>query len=355
MIKHKISNKYINIYNSSQPIIHSPFGEPTPNPVVSSSTTYHIPLRLLSGSSTSTTYSKAPARLAGQTGGFTHTPLKLRRVKVASPAFTIVELLVVIVVIGTLAAITIVAYTGISGRAVTASLQSDLSNAKKQLALYNVDHGAFPTSVPNNTGNTYCPVDDTQYCFKASSGNVLTYSPTTTTNPQSFTLVNKHTASDTRYSITNNSAPELFSSNWIAGIAGTALANKWVYNADISSMKAWGSNPSTLASPQGSIGLDAAPYDTYMAFVSDNNIDFAVFPARKACKDLGGRLPNRNELLAIYVGKSSYADNFVLTGSYWTALEYNSNYAWTVYFNNGSTLGSGEDKSWVKNVRCIAG
>ncbi|MGB4420212.1 MAG: prepilin-type N-terminal cleavage/methylation domain-containing protein [Candidatus Saccharimonadales bacterium] len=38
---------------------------------------------------------------------FTPTSLKLRRVKLALPAFTIVELLVVIVVIGILAAITI--------------------------------------------------------------------------------------------------------------------------------------------------------------------------------------------------------------------------------------------------------
>ncbi|MFZ2125552.1 MAG: prepilin-type N-terminal cleavage/methylation domain-containing protein, partial [Candidatus Saccharimonadales bacterium] len=44
--------------------------------------------------------------------------------------FTIVELLVVIVVIGILAAITIVSYAGISQRAVAVSLQSDLASAK---------------------------------------------------------------------------------------------------------------------------------------------------------------------------------------------------------------------------------
>ena len=56
-------------------------------------------------------------------------------------AFTIVELLVVIVIIGILAAITIVTYFGISQKVVEASLQSDLSGASKQLKLSQVDNG----------------------------------------------------------------------------------------------------------------------------------------------------------------------------------------------------------------------
>ena len=47
--------------------------------------------------------------------------------------FTIVELLIVIVVIGILAAITIVAYNGIQGRANDAAIRSDLVNIAKQL------------------------------------------------------------------------------------------------------------------------------------------------------------------------------------------------------------------------------
>jgi prepilin-type N-terminal cleavage/methylation domain-containing protein len=120
--------------------------------------------------------------------------------------FTIVELLVVIVVIGILAAITIVSYTGLSGKANVSSLQSDLSSAKKQLALYYVDHSSYPTSIDNITN---CPVllgvTDTKYCIKPSTGNTFTYSPASDTNPQAFTLFS--TKNTTSYSITNSSGP----------------------------------------------------------------------------------------------------------------------------------------------------
>lgn len=54
--------------------------------------------------------------------------------------FTIVELLIVIVVIAILAAITIVAYTGIQDRAKQAAVQSAASQASKKVAAYAVDN-----------------------------------------------------------------------------------------------------------------------------------------------------------------------------------------------------------------------
>ena len=67
--------------------------------------------------------------------------------------FTIVELLIVIVVIGILAAITIVAYNGIQNRTYDASVQSDLSAAAKKIELAAVDAGSYniPTAATGIT------------------------------------------------------------------------------------------------------------------------------------------------------------------------------------------------------------
>lgn len=60
--------------------------------------------------------------------------------------FTIVELLVVIVVVGILASITIVAFNGIQNRANDAAVKSDLANAAKKLTLWKIENGgSYPT------------------------------------------------------------------------------------------------------------------------------------------------------------------------------------------------------------------
>ena len=51
-------------------------------------------------------------------------------------AFTIVELLIVIVVIGILAAITIVSFGGITSQANVAAVKSDLDSNSRKLQLY---------------------------------------------------------------------------------------------------------------------------------------------------------------------------------------------------------------------------
>jgi prepilin-type N-terminal cleavage/methylation domain-containing protein len=66
-----------------------------------------------------------------------------------SNGFTIVELLIVIVIIGILAAITIVAYNGIQERSRVSSVSTGLSQAARKLSLYQVDN---PNQYPAASG-----------------------------------------------------------------------------------------------------------------------------------------------------------------------------------------------------------
>jgi prepilin-type N-terminal cleavage/methylation domain-containing protein len=66
--------------------------------------------------------------------------------------FTIVELLIVIVVIGILAAITIVAYNGVQNRAKTTSAEAAANSATKKAELYNTENSRYPLTTAELTG-----------------------------------------------------------------------------------------------------------------------------------------------------------------------------------------------------------
>jgi len=68
--------------------------------------------------------------------------------------FTIVELLIVIVVIGILATITIVAYNGIQDRSKTTSAQSSAALVLKKAELYRADIGYYPLTFAALTSGT---------------------------------------------------------------------------------------------------------------------------------------------------------------------------------------------------------
>ncbi len=115
--------------------------------------------------------------------------------------FTIVELLIVIAIIGILAAVTIVSYVGISQKAVASSLQADLKGATTKLKLYQADNMAYPTSLDCAT----TPAANT-ICLTASPGNSYSYTVVNTTSPQTFSLTATNTNSVT-YVVTNDSTP----------------------------------------------------------------------------------------------------------------------------------------------------
>jgi len=148
--------------------------------------------------------------------------------------FTIVELLVVIVVIGILASITIVSYSGVSKKAIATALQSDLINASDQLKVFQLNGGLYPTA-------QNCPIANSdQICLKPSGDNEITY---TTTDRKSFVLT--ATNGLLRYRMTEEDiAPVVVSSTSAPATQGPLSPGTVTDDASVGSM-AW-VNPSNV-------------------------------------------------------------------------------------------------------------
>lgn len=193
---------------------------------------------------------------------------KANRITNTKSAFTIVELLVVIVVIGILATITIVSYSGVQNKAIIASLQSDLSNAATQFRIFNVDNGYYPVSISTDCVTT--PTSTTNICLKASPGNSYTTIAYANPTPQSFALtaINGNRV----YHIVENSAvitgpPNLAitdPANWI--LVGTQV---WArYNLNVGAQIAGATDQTNNA---GSNVVEKYCYDNIASNCTTNN------------------------------------------------------------------------------------
>lgn len=123
--------------------------------------------------------------------------IPLKKSRTHTTGFTIVELLIVIVVIGVLAAITIVAYNGVQERARISNATSALSQAAKKLAVYQVDYpGIYPADKTDLEGigikdsatityqYTRTAATPNTYCITATTGTISYMMSTTVTTPQ---------------------------------------------------------------------------------------------------------------------------------------------------------------------------
>jgi len=108
---------------------------------------------------------------------------------------------------------------------------------------------------------------------------------------------------------------------WLSGRPGTEMANKQVYFVDMPYAK-WGPWQSTCTGPQCEphTSLDSLTRST---LVSDNNVDFSLYPARNACKVIGGRLPDKDEQAELFNSSSYYGITFAPSNYYWTSMQYN--------------------------------
>lgn len=88
--------------------------------------------------------------------------------------FTIVELLIVVVVIAILAAISIVAYSGVQDRARYAKAATDLNTINRSLNVYQAQYGSYPVAT---TWRYYCSYQSSPDSFIPGLNSVLPNMP----------------------------------------------------------------------------------------------------------------------------------------------------------------------------------
>ena len=174
--------------------------------------------------------------------------------------FTIVELLIVIVVIGILAAIVIVAYNGVTQQARVASIKSDLDGAVKQLSIDQVNNSAYPATVAaaNNDAG-----------LKASPGTTYQYAVDNSASPQTFCITATNGTTSYFVSSTNNVATAGACAG--QGSGGVAAITNMVANPSFeSNVNTWespGGNESlTVSSAHSFAGSNSLQMQATMAF-----------------------------------------------------------------------------------------
>src|SRR5680860_1837865 len=130
--------------------------------------------------------------------------------------FTIVELLVTVVVIGIIAALTIVAYNDVQKDAATVVLKTDLENASAQLTSDNIKNGSYPASVElANYGKGLSQSEGTVFGYYPTASSYCLSATSTRSGNSTFRI------SSTEGSIKSGECPSLTA---IAAISGTTTA-----------------------------------------------------------------------------------------------------------------------------------
>jgi prepilin-type N-terminal cleavage/methylation domain-containing protein len=214
-------------------------------------------------------------------------------------------------------------------------------------------YGSAPASDPTSCGSATITVDS-----DLNSPGTITGFSATGTDLDSVSDSGKITisfkiqedAADTATSIQSTVSVRNYkkvgASDWIVDSACSGFVA--VYGSDVSGTKGYKTTNTACDTPQcGSNG----PQDGDK-LVSDNSVDFSLYPAREECRKLGGRLPSKAELLCILSGtnQTKYGSNF--TGDfYWTSEEKNLANAYQV--SKLSDVASTQTKASSLYVRCV--
>ena len=225
--------------------------------------------------------------------------------------FTIVELLVVIVVIGILASITVISYSGVQSRAIEASLQSDLNNAAIKLKMDLIVNGVYPATLANADGGKG---------LSSSSGNVFSnYFVDNISNPKTFAL-QATGPNDAVYRIAENSSPTLASNSRkscyeiINNNESTGNGIYWIKPVDTifpvyCDMTTSGGGWTLLVTSASSVGWNTTNVLSNNATTPSINNNYSILDKADSIKsDIGGNLQYRLD-----------ATNFGRWGGVWSA------------------------------------
>lgn len=161
--------------------------------------------------------------------------------------FTIVELLIVIVIIGILASITIVAYNGIQGRARDTQRVQDMQSIVKALELYKTTNGAYPAAVGTANASGWEVSHDgttaTNFLSALSTSKTISAVPV---DPKNFGVVTSTSSLAPSWTVTNNL---YFYHRYAAGNGGCDVARGNFYVLGVTRFDTVASGQSASNSP----------------------------------------------------------------------------------------------------------
>lgn len=170
-------------------------------------------------------------------------------------AFSIIELLVVIVIIGILATLIIAGYGFVTGDATKQSIQNDLTNASEQLDVFNYQNKAYPQTINCASANS-----STNLCIKVASGSSFSYYTDTAVSPQRYC-----------YSVTNGSTTYYIMNNTTRTPAsgGCVEQSNLVFNYDFANSSSYSGSGTTVYDISGK-GKNATLSSSLVSYVSNS-------------------------------------------------------------------------------------
>lgn len=198
--------------------------------------------------------------------------------------FTIVELLIVIVVIGILAAITIVSFNGVTKNARVASVKTDVLNNLKLIEVYKATNGDS------------APTTATAASLKTSANNTLSY----IYNPNSGTYCVQVQNNDATYA-SSGATPTL------GDCGASGMVSWWKLNGDANDAIA--SNSGTINGATAAVGQNGAANTAYTFNGSTANISTKSFDVSGSITVSAWVKPSSSSQSGKFVAKHSSASD----------------------------------------------